>query len=99
MHTVHTLETTIDLPIRVRITFRHHPGCPAEGPSYSSGGTPASPGEIDGEVIEIIVAGQAYPVKDVVAALIAGYCREDMEFLAEEEVREASEEAADRRAA
>lgn len=99
MRTVHTLETTIDLPLKVRIAFRRHPGCPAEGPSYASGGTPASPAEIDGESVEIIVAGRAYPVKDIVAALISQCCQEDMEFLANEEAREAREEAADRRAA
>lgn len=99
MHSDHVYEGDIDLPIRVRIAYHRHPGCPEEGPSYACGGTPASPAEIDGEVVEIVIAGKRHLVTGAIADVIAGYCREDMEFLAAEADQEARDEAAERRAA
>jgi len=40
--------------VNIWVHFHFTPGCPQTGPSYASGGEPASPPEIDIELCEIV---------------------------------------------
>ena len=47
-----SLQDRATLELVARIKFKFYPGCPAKGPTYSCGGLPADPAEID--AIEVV---------------------------------------------
>ena len=58
VHTRHTFIADADAPLdRVQIDYHYHPGTLAEGPSYSSGGTPGEPATVEWTAVSVEVDG------------------------------------------
>lgn len=58
----HTLTVSIaDTEIEVEVEFTSTPGCPEQGPTYSCGGQPAEPAEIEIQRATVCIGKERHP--------------------------------------